>query len=227
MTLNSRAKVVPGGWIYTQAGTNFNIRSMGGFNDALAELVAHRVANRLERSSPVEAAADLDEAQCVRLGNDPAWCSDLKKNSPRPTFRAAASKVREAAQAAVAKAIKLGAGVANLSDWRRRGFEPVPAEVAQPRADVCTGRISGRPCPSNKNGLKITEAIAASIKSNMEEKQKSDFQVAGEENLKTCATCLCFLPLKIWEPMDIILEHITEKELTEFKEANLDCWVRK
>lgn len=107
-------------------------------------------------------------------------------------------------------------GIRILSDWLGDGAVAVDQPTAQKRADICLS------CPLNKPGFRVTEAVAAAIKEQVEMKNKMAMHVDCEHELHTCRGCLCHLPLKIWLPKERLLKYATPEELGKYDPR---CWV--
>jgi hypothetical protein len=79
MPLINYTSIPAGGYVYSQLDGNggvikkFSTTTMP-FKQFCAPILALRKANGLERADMVMVMTDVDEAQCVRLNNDPAWC---------------------------------------------------------------------------------------------------------------------------------------------------------
>jgi len=225
MPLIRTNKLPPGGWIYDQKNPDGTIlkkfTSMSPFEDVAREILAVRTANNLPGADFASVSRDLDEAQCIRLGYDSTYCdSGVKKNFPSSLRR-----VLDPAARAAGVVKKLTNGVQILKDWLGDGAKTVPAEMAQSRADVCTGRLSGRPCPHNVNGgFSITAEIAKTIHEQVEQKNHLSLRVEGEDKLFSCNVCLCHLPLKVQVPFDTIAARTPEpvwQDLPSF------CWMKR
>lgn len=216
----------PGGWAYQDPTTGFKPDPFQPFNDAVAAIVDNRKANNLPRATFLEAAFDLDTETCMRLGNDPLYCDDGKKKlySP-PAWQAAA----RAAAHAGGKLRKVAAGAQILVDWVGDGLTPVSKSLAQDRADVCTGRLNSKPCPHNTHqGIaNLTGPIADFIKKQLQKKSELRLSVEGEEKLETCGICICQNNLKIWTPLDVILDRTSEQVLADFRQKADWCWILK
>jgi hypothetical protein len=119
-------------------------------------------------------------------------------------------------------------GAKNLLEWHEDGFEPVPADVSQARADICSGRLNGHPCSFNQNPtFKLPDFVADIVMAQFEKKNGFKATVKGEENINVCMVCKCLLKLKVWEPMDLILNHTTEEQLQDFKNKAPWCWINQ
>lgn len=117
-------------------------------------------------------------------------------------------------------------GAKTLLDWGEAGFVPVEQSVAQARSDVCAKSFDGNPCPHNQKKLiDFTSPAAAAIKSHIESKNQMKLSVDGEQNLNVCMICRCWLPLKVWTPMETLLACTPEKVLNDFKEKYPPCWM--
>lgn len=110
------------------------------------------------------------------------------------------------------------------SSWLGEGGQPVPQEVAQERADVCTGRCSGVKCPMNvEKGLTqlLSEGVASVVHRQLEIKHKMRLHVENEKDLNICAACDCVLSLKIYTPIKHILDN------TDTNGLHPNCWILK
>lgn len=118
-------------------------------------------------------------------------------------------------------------GTQTLLDWHDEGFAPIEQSAAQDRADICTGRLDGSPCPSNQNRtFSIAATVAGVVHRQIEVKNGMKLSVMGEENLHICMVCRCLLPLKVWTPMDLIMAHTDAVMLNEFNKFP-KCWINK
>lgn len=87
-------------------------------------------------------------------------------------------------------------------DWFGDGGVPVPSEQSQARADVCLK------CPYNRElnfWELLTSAASFATKKQIQAKNDMALRVNGEEDLHTCAVCLCLLTLKVHVPLTHIL----------------------
>ena len=109
-------------------------------------------------------------------------------------------------------------GVKNLTLWVGSGGEVVAPEVAQARAEVCLN------CPHNLPGMVATREVAEATLKFLEFKNSLKLDVAGEEDLHSCATCGCVLPLLIWEPDARVAKQMTPEEI---KSSPEECWKLK
>jgi len=109
-----------------------------------------------------------------------------------------------------------------IREWWGDGGSPSP--LAQDRADVCTGRINGKPCSYNYvGGWSTPKEIAAIIRRQFEVKNSLKLRVTGEESLGHCECCNCVLSLKVHVPRETIMNHTNEKEYAKFPPH---CWLK-
>jgi hypothetical protein len=108
------------------------------------------------------------------------------------------------------------------------GFGEAPPShgVAQARADICSGRLSGRPCPANhRGGWIVTDKIAQVIRAQRERKLELNLRVEGEELLGQCTACRCPLFLKVFYDEETIYSYTPDTVFDKMKEANEACWM--
>lgn len=105
-------------------------------------------------------------------------------------------------------------GLSVLKDWLGDGGECVPQDLAQTRTDICNK------CPMNQPGNMLVEGTARAIKEQMKLKNKLGMRTDGIKSLQSCSACSCWLPLKIWVPIDRIRP--TEDERSSF---DPNCWL--
>ena len=105
------------------------------------------------------------------------------------------------------------------------GKHPPSQETAQNRADICTGRINGVPCPNNhKGGFSLTAQASSVIHAQRQRKLDLKLSVDGEGALGVCKVCKCYLPLKVWFDTQTIYNHTTDETLAQFPDF---CWVKQ
>ena len=226
MALRNPRIVPPGGWIYTQKETGWKLTSMNPISEAVSMLVNHRIDNHLPRATNAEAQGDIEDATCERLGYDTNYCvSSVKKNSSPiiRLFKSSAAHVHHAVKTIGERSEASGA----LFDWLGKGGTPVNSSLAQNRADVCTGRLSGNRCPYNKPGFKPIESVAEFVRRQIEKKHELNLSVEAEQNLETCDQCWCHLPLKVWCPIDHMKENTPQPMLEKIKSNAPYCWIPK
>ena len=111
-------------------------------------------------------------------------------------------------------------GAKILAEWLGEGLHPDP--LAQDRADICTGRLTGKPCEYNYQGRWIfPDAVASTVQRIAEIKNRLKLRVEGEENLGHCEICKCVLSLKVHVPRRTILNHTSGEEYAKLPPY---CW---
>lgn len=106
-------------------------------------------------------------------------------------------------------------------EWTITG-RVVDEDEAQARADICTGRKTGKPCPLNKPDIELTEEISKYFRKFVELKNKMNLRVHGEKQLHTCAACFCPLKTKVWQEWNVVKPDEEEK-----KNFDPSCWLLK
>lgn len=233
MPLKSKSKFPPGGWQFFDPTLRWSPPTPLGstFDQTVDQIVAVRMNNKARHptlETGRSAVADqLEKYTCTRLGNNPEWCTGIAQ---KKTFT---SKVessmdihpesRNPWSKSLAKLVgvkRIAGGARILSDWLGDGGIPVEPSVSQARADICLN------CPKNTKGgflvSKITKPIADAIKEQLRVKHELGLTVNGEENLHTCAVCICQLQLKVHTPIDYILKHTSNEVMKEFPSF---CWI--
>lgn len=229
MRLKNTNTFPPGGFTYTQPETGFKTSKMAPFETCVAEVLAHRVANKLPRSTRAEVNEDIQEFTCQRLGYDAAYCiTDKKKLETLSRISASPSHLKNLVRPALEKIKSLGNGAQILSDWLGDGMLPVPNSVAQSRTNACVRGDSGKPCKFNRKGSSFTESIAGAIKEQMQKRHEATAAPVGDEKLFECQICFCDLKLKVHVPMDTILDRTPKAMIEKFQEqAPACCWMRQ
>lgn len=233
MKLITTNTIFPGGWRYKQFSPDNRLlkefKSMSPWNMFIDSIVSFRKQNRLARATFAEADEDAQDYLCHECGNDPHYCVTQKKTSSlRSQFL---SRPVAAVAHAVKSVRKLAVGTNILRHWFGSGMQPVTTETAQARSDVCTGRFSDAQCPHNRDDVelqKILQPVSHIIKAYTEKKNELKLSVVGEDKLQSCALCLCPLHLKVWVPMETILNDTPQPMKDEFvAKAPSACWIRQ
>jgi len=116
-------------------------------------------------------------------------------------------------------------GIKTLLDWGDDGFIPVAQEEAQARGDICTGRLSGNPCPHNqRRDIDFNSIVGKIVKAHIERKNGMNLSIENEPGLGVCMVCRCHLPLKIHTPMDTLLGCMDSETLSKFPAF---CWMKQ
>lgn len=105
------------------------------------------------------------------------------------------------------------------SSWVGEGLDPVVPERANSRAAICEN------CPRHERRpfYEVLTAIAcAEIQSQLSVKRQMNLKVENEDKLHICGVCSCYLPLKVWVPIQHI--EVSTEPGTEFAPG---CWIPK
>lgn len=219
----------PGGWAFDQKNNEGKIvksnwiHRHSAFSDFCQEVLRMRQANGYARATLPQVREEVDEFQCQRLGYDPSFVKK-KPVTFQPMKLFSPLHLRGAVQAVADTFTALNDGKKVLSRWLGEGLKPVEPGLAQSRADVCTGRISGTPCPFNQDGFQLVAYAADALRRVSEEKNKLSLKVEGEENLKTCAQCFCHMSTKVWVPIETIIGETPSAMQQKIKREAPHCW---
>lgn len=219
---------LPGGWRYEQFDSaNKPLHKWAGDFDPfimfLGKVQSFRKANQLSRQDINFVEQDVTEYLAREFGGDPRYFTS--SSAQKKTSHSPHSPSRSLARLADT-GLSILRGASTIADWLGDGLKPVAQEVAQNRADICSGRLNGKPCLNNNPGFKPVETIAQIIRAWSEKKNYMTSEVMGEDNLHTCNVCLCHLPTKIFVPMKTILGQTSQAMLDKFaSEAPRNCWM--
>lgn len=223
--LKSHQYLPPSGWTYYQPETNWELPANLGFNEAVAAIIQHRLANpRFGLATDSESVShELDVWTETRLrqtygAKADQWLSGPPAAPPQsfswPPLR---SRV---AGAAAGGARKTMSSVGTIMSWLGSGLKPVDQTIANSRALICSM------CEKNVRSEGIRKAIATigdtlhAIAS-----AKSDLKLATpyDDKLESCSACGCVAATKVWVPA----EHIKKGMTPEVESAlSVECWIR-
>lgn len=205
-----------GGWTFRQPQTGWtNPMSMVGFKASVDAIRKHRMANKAitaKHNLATDPAAVGDELMAYtrkRLGIAAPAPAFFQPSSSRLPSRvvAAAADIKRAAQ-----------GTAVVLDWLTSGGPPVAQDVATRRAAICVT------CPQNVEGSWYTVAPAELIKSTLESRKDLKLVTPSDASLKSCAVCKCLMRLKVWVPLDFIVNNTKPEIMGEFPGH---CWIAR
>jgi len=109
-------------------------------------------------------------------------------------------------------------GSAVVLDWLMSGGAAVAQELANKRASVCVT------CPRNVDGAWYTTAPAELIKKTLEARADLKLETPDDAALKSCDVCKCLMRLKVWCPLEFILNKTRPEVIAEFPGH---CWIAK
>lgn len=107
-----------------------------------------------------------------------------------------------------------GTGLSVLMEWLGDDAICVDQHTAQVRTNTCLV------CPLHSEGSLVTEAVAKAIKNQVDIRNKLGLKTAGIKSLKFCGACNCYMPLKIFIPIERIAPDDELKEKLDPK-----CWM--
>lgn len=223
--LRSRTEHPPYSFQFLQPETGQAQPIVGSFNHVVEQVMILRQANPFlaERHSwrtdvaGVEAEVDAyNTARCIAGG----WLSFVvmdDANPPAPMYVMPEKKNRTN----VAAVRNVAAGVGVLLDWLGSGAKPVEQTLADSRAAICAD------CPKNDGGdwtAYFTKPIADKIRTQLEIRGDLQLRTPHDEKLTVCSACDCTLRLKVWTPLEHILDHTSEDTKTKLDPR---CWITK
>ena len=113
---------------------------------------------------------------------------------------------------------RAASGTAVVMDWLASGGSAVAQELANKRATVCAT------CPRNVDGAWYTTAPAELIKKTLEARADLKLETPDDAALKSCDVCKCLNRLKVWTPLEFILNKTKPEIMAEFPSF---CWIAK
>lgn len=204
-----------GGWTFRQPQTNWvNNMAMVGFDASVQAIRKHRLANPAITAKhnlatdPAAVADELENYTRARLGIpkiQPTFFSPGSSRLP-PRVAAAAADIKRAAQ-----------GTAVVLDWLQSGGAPVAQELANRRAETCVA------CPRNVEGSWYTVAPAELIRATLSARSDLKLATPSDDRLKSCDVCKCLMRLKVWTPLEFILQRTKAEIMAEFPQ---NCWIK-
>ena len=208
--------------MFTQPHTGAQFHTWD-FNSLVQQIVDHRKQNPRFKlpTDPAVVAGEVDSANATRMVTIRNADSYIIKEGQTDAFPfPGPSHGLSRRLAAVAGSVKrMAEGSALLADWLATGGNAVAPDLASARALVCCG------CPLNSRApLTDWFAVPAAELIRKELSKRSDLKLATavDDQLGTCAACLCSLPLKVHCPIDYIRDH-----LNPAVKGQLDprCWI--
>jgi hypothetical protein len=208
--LNSENVQPPGGfryfvgetatWVPTQRDPFTNII------DLMEAVRAHHKANRLPL--PPNLRELIEDQICTRL-NDPAWCNS--------------GTILTEAQVHAARAGKTGFGIkdviafsATMADWAIAGGRRVTDDQLTARIKTCLR------CPMHSDPIGCGPCNSGPLKT-IALRLLAGSPHPLDRDLKSCAVCGCYLPVKTRIPTDILHKRLKPEVLERFPDY---CWMK-
>ncbi len=216
-----------------EAQTGWQPQSWMSFEQAVQALIAHRKANAWivkQNNLPTEynaVANQVDEYNAARCLAHPGWEHFVGSAEPPKTWSPSAFQIRQRGNVVGAGAVRrTAAGVKLVADWVGSGLRPIDKITAEKRGGVCVT------CPNNTNPnwiQKIDAALASEIKTLIEIKNDLKLSTIHDKNLLTCSLCDCYLPLKVWAPIEHIWNNSPQTVKDDLSKVTTSdghrCWV--
>lgn len=230
MVFKSRSVFPPGGWRFRQPQTGWpadeqygNMRKGFTFDQWVEAIIAHRAANpRFSLPTDFETVAmELEIYTAAIIMRIPGSASYLTRGGEfaLPKLEPRLSPLEKGVDTVAGRVGKVVAGARIILDWIGSGGRPVPVPLALTRAATCVDcALNTAPdWTSWATGL-----VARSIKEQLEAKNAMGLDTPVDDKLRTCSACTCWIPLKIWCPIEHILERTTEQGISALDPG---CWV--
>ena len=226
--LRSRTQSPPNGFIWVQRETGWDNRkaapaSQWDFSVLCREIQSHRRANHARFPwlttdyAKIEAQVDRSNAERVsRIAGAESYIVSDEVPVPPKTIALPVRQQVGAALAGLAKAVK---GGAVLLDWERSGDPPVDRGTAESRAVICVK------CPKNGKGdltRFFTVPASEMIRKQMERSTSLKLSTSVDDQLGVCEACLCPIKLKVWAPLNHIVNNMPDSIKAELDPG---CWV--
>jgi hypothetical protein len=139
--------------------------------------------------------------------------------SVQSPFTGITRKIRNVLGAGADKFSNYKAGLSVGYSWFGTGLQPIVQASADGRAKICST------CPQNQPEdwlARFAAPVIAVVKQQLEAKADMELRTPYDDTLKQCKACDCVLTLKVWTPIDHILETMTEEKFARLDER---CWV--
>lgn len=229
MRLKNRNQGIPYGFKFIQPEGNFEAPGNLSFKGVVDSVVAFRkgnpyLAKKHNWSTDWNSVADeVDKANALRMQANPKWHNFIIDEDGGSSFSGPFpwQRASQLVGAVVAPAKKTVAGVKVLLDWLGSSFRPVPKELAEKRAEICST------CPQNQPGdwtVTFTAPVAAMLKLQLGIKNDLKLSTSKDGQLHNCMACSCVLTLKAHTPLKHILDNTDEATMQRLDKR---CWILK
>lgn len=206
-----------GGWVFRQPQMNWtNPMALVGEDASIKAIRQVRLAN-----PAISAKHKLStDYEIIRKElHDFQYARGALPRPLQPTFfERSRSRLPEGVVAAAINLKRAAQGTAVVLDWLTSGGKPVAAELAEKRAAICVE------CPKNVDGSWYTVAPAELIRNTLESRKDLVLRTPYDDRLKSCDVCKCLNRLKVWCPMEHIVNKTKPETMAEFPKH---CWIAK
>ena len=234
LLLKSTRQCPPGGFIYRQAQTGWELSSWD-FEELCMEVQKHRQANpKFGLTTNIDSIRlEVNQTNAARVAAIPGTESYLiQEGGMAPAdpktqaFRSLGAKLQGVAEGVT----KIASGAGLLIDWIKDGAKSVPQEKATARAFICTNRGLDekgkvKMCPKNSPealGSFFTKAASELIRKQIEQRKELTLSTPYDAQLGVCSACLCPLKLKVHPELKYILEHTPAETIAQLDPG---CWI--
>ena len=223
--LKDRTKQVPNGLKFLQPETGWQPIPWSSFDSICDQLVAHRKGNmwlalknnwNLTRPAVDREVDAYNSALCEVHGYHDFIVAG---ESPIPKTSRLSQMVPEENVAAGIKPKTAGGTIRLFIDWLGNGMKPVDKQLAEQRALTCSR------CPENQLGdfwTRMKGLAAEEIRTMIGMKNDLQLSTTLDDKLHSCNACECWNPLKVWCPLQHVLDNTDEKTMKAF---HPDCWI--
>lgn len=211
---------VPNGFQYTQKETGWSLTTWD-FNELCRAVQKHRQSNpKLGLSLDLsDIESEVNQVNAQRMMTIPGADIYVQNSGGSVSASALGKQIPQRLLDVAEKVAQLNAGRALISEWKSLGYDPVPKEESNRRAEICTD------CPQNGKGdltRWFTVPASERIRKEIESLKNENLTTEHDSKLGICEACLCPLRLKVHTPLPLIRKHLTDQS-----KAALDprCWI--
>ena len=207
-----------GGWYFRQAQTGWTTPTpiASTFDQTCVLIAQHRLKN------PAIVVKHKLSTDLGEIGEELLKFTRLRLGLPDPPPRAPSffppGRAQSGLDAAAANLRRAAQGTAVVLDWLQSGGHPVAQELADRRAAICVA------CPKNVAGEWYTVAPAEIIKAALQARADLKLETPSDAQLKSCDVCKCLMRLKVWTPLEPILQRTRPEVMAEFPPH---CWIAR
>lgn len=195
-TLKNKFTVPPEpGFEYKQHETGYKADGKSLY-DTIQLVITHRIANNLPRQAPEEAAEDVENQICHRLGGD--WCDNVSWR-----FSEAWDKIR--------------AGTKTLMLWAKTDKPYVEQSEADRRADLCANCFARR-TTSGCLSCGFMDLVRKLIGETCSDR------VSKIDDRSSCLVCECLLRCKVHIKSEILKQGTSDIQKQAYSEIP-HCWM--
>jgi hypothetical protein len=208
----------PGGWQFRQpqSGWSAPAPTSNTFDQTVVAIIKHRTKN------PAMVAKNKLSTDFNEVANELETFNRLRLGIPLETapsfFQTSSSQLQSRVVAAAVHVKRAAQGTAVVLDWLTSGGQPVSQELAEQRGKICVA------CPKNVVGEWYTTAPAELIRSTLSARSDLKLQTSNDEKLQSCDVCKCLMRLKVWTPLEFIVNKTRPEIMEEFPSH---CWIAR